>query len=179
MLEPGSPAPDFSLMADSGGAISLATLAGQPAVIYFYPKDDTSGCTAEANDFSKLAAAFKKAGVAVIGVSPDSVESHKKFKAKHGLDLRLASDDEKTAASAFGVWVEKSMYGRRYMGVERSTFLLDASGRVAQVWRMVAVPGHADAVLAAAKELSNGAAKDASRQKRAKKSNITPAGAQN
>ncbi len=168
MLEPGSPAPDFSLTADDGAAVGLAALAGKPAVVYFYPKDDTSGCTAEANDFSRLAPAFEKAGVAVVGISPDSVESHRKFKSKHGLDLRLASDGEKTAAAAYGVWVEKSMYGKTYMGVERATFLIDASGRIVQIWRKVKVPGHAEAVLAAAEAAARDADKPAPREKTAR-----------
>ena len=122
-------------------------------VVYFYPKDDTSGCTAEAKDFTRLAADFRKAGVEVIGISPDSAESHQKFARKHDLEVRLAADADKAVANAYGVWVEKSMYGRKYMGVERSTFLIDKSGRIAKSWRKVKVPGHADEVLAAAKAL--------------------------
>lgn len=166
MLELGDPAPHFSLTADDGGEIGLAAFAGKPAVLYFYPKDDTSGCTAEAIAFSRLAAAFRQAGIAVIGVSPDSAASHKKFKSKHGLDLLLASDEAKTAAGAFGVWVEKSMYGKTYMGVERSTFLIDASGRIAEIWRKVAVPGHAEAVLARATALAGAAAASERRKTR-------------
>ena len=122
-------------------------------VVYFYPKDDTSGCTAESKDFTRLAADFERAGVEVIGISPDSPESHRKFARKYDLKVRLAADADKAVANAYGVWVEKSMYGRRYMGVERSTFLIDKAGRVARSWRKVKVTGHADEVLAAAKAL--------------------------
>lgn len=152
MLNDGDQAPSFALTADDGATIDLASLRGRCAVLYFYPKDDTSGCTAEARDFNRLGAEFEEAGVAVVGVSPDGVESHKKFKAKHGLNLRLASDTAKSAAEAFGVWVEKSMYGKTYMGVERSTFLIDGAGKIVKSWRKVKVPGHAEAVLAAARE---------------------------
>lgn len=122
-------------------------------VLYFYPKDDTSGCTREANEFSARAADFSAAGAVVVGVSKDSVTSHDKFRAKHGLDLVLLSDEGSDVAERFGVWGEKSMYGRKYMGIDRSTFLIDATGTVAQVWRKVKVPGHVDAVLAAVKAL--------------------------
>ena len=122
-------------------------------VLFFYPKDDTSGCTTEARDFTRLATDFRSAGVAVLGISPDSIEKHKKFKTKHALDVRLAADEDHAVAERFGVWVEKSMYGRKYMGIERSTFLIDGRGRIAQTWRKVRVPGHADAVLAAARAL--------------------------
>ncbi|MGE5511248.1 MAG: peroxiredoxin [Bacteroidota bacterium] len=152
MLRDGDKAPDFELMLQTGEKLKLSKLK-QPAVVYFYPKDDTSGCTTEAKDFTALADDFRKAGVVVIGVSPDSVESHQKFAKKHALDIRLAADPEKAAANAYGVWVEKSMYGRKYMGVERSTFLIDARGRIARSWRKVKVPGHAKEVLAAAREL--------------------------
>ena len=153
MLQDGDKAPDFALPADGGETIKLSALKGKPTVLYFYPKDDTSGCTLEAQDFTRLARDFKKAGVEVIGVSPDSVESHAKFRKKYDLAVRLAADADKTAANAFGVWVEKSMYGRKYMGVERSTFLIDKAGRIAKSWRKVKVPGHAEEVLAAAKAL--------------------------
>ena len=153
MLQDGDKAPDFALPADGGETIKLAALKGKPAVLYFYPKDDTSGCTLEAKDFTRLAPDFKKAGVEVIGVSPDSVESHAKFRKKYDLAVRLAADADKAVANAFGVWVEKSMYGRKYMGVERSTFLIDKAGRIAKSWRKVKVPGHAEEVLAAAKTL--------------------------
>lgn len=152
-IDEGATAPDFTLPADNGGEISLSGLRGQPVVIYFYPKDNTSGCTKEAIAFNDLSAAFAEAGVTVVGISPDSVASHDKFKAKFGLSFALAADTEKTVADAYGVWVEKSMYGRKYMGVERSTFLVDKDGTVAKAWHKVKVPGHAEAVLEAAKAL--------------------------
>jgi len=153
MLSEGRKAPDFKLPDDSGKTLQLAKLKGRPVVVYFYPKDDTSGCTAEAKDFSCLADDFAAAGAEVIGISPDSPASHAKFKAKHDLGLRLAADEDKAVAQAYGVWVEKSMYGRKYMGVERSTFLVDKSGKLARIWRKVKVPGHAEEVLEAVKEL--------------------------
>ena len=152
-LTAGDMAPDFSLPRDGGGSVSLAEMRGSPVVLYFYPKDDTSGCTTEALAFSALADEFAKAGAKVIGLSPDPVKSHDKFVAKHGLSVILASDEDKTALSAYGVWKEKSMYGRTYMGVERSTFLIDRDGRVAAVWRKVKVAEHAEAVLKAARAL--------------------------
>jgi len=150
----GAKCPVFKLPTDDGGSVSLSDLAGRPAVIYFYPKDDTPGCTSEAKDFTRLAPAFRKAGVAVIGVSPDSLKKHQKFRDKHELDLRLAADEDHAVAERFGAWVEKSMYGRKYMGVDRSTFLIDAKGRIAEVWRKVKVPGHAEEVLEAARALA-------------------------
>ena len=155
MVDEGSRAPDFDLPSDEGGNVRLSQHSGRPVVVYFYPKDDTTGCTVEAKDFSALAAEFADFGVAVVGVSPDSVASHAKFRKKHDLDqhLRLAADVEKTVVSAYGVWVEKSMYGRKYMGVERATFLIDARGVVAKTWRKVKVPGHAAAVLETARTL--------------------------
>jgi peroxiredoxin Q/BCP len=150
-LSIGDPAPEFDLSADGGGKVSLAALKGQQVVLYFYPKDDTSGCTGEAKAFTETAAAFKAAGTIVVGVSKDSVASHDKFKAKYDLDLTLGADPEGATVEAYGVWVEKSMYGRKYMGIERATFLIGADGRIKQVWRKVKVPGHAEAVLAAAK----------------------------
>jgi peroxiredoxin Q/BCP len=156
MVEDGDKAPDFELPTESGESVKLSKLikaGGKPVVVYFYPKDDTSGCTAEAKDFTRLAADFKKVGVEVIGISPDSPESHRKFARKYDLKVRLAADADKAVANAYGVWVEKSMYGRKYMGVERSTFLIDKSGRIAKAWRKVKVTGHADEVLAAAKAL--------------------------
>lgn len=156
MVENGKTAPDFELPADDGETIRLSALKGRPVVLYFYPKDDTSGCTAEARDFSCLVEQFAEAGADVIGISPDSVASHQKFRKKHDLTVRLAADEERKVAEAYGVWVEKSMYGRKYMGVERSTFLIDAKGKVAQSWRKVKVPGHAEAVLEALKEMAGG-----------------------
>ncbi len=152
-LTAGDMAPDFSLPRNGGGTISLSDCAGKPVVLYFYPKDDTSGCTTEAIDFSGLAGEFEKIGATVIGVSPDSVKSHDKFAAKHNLSVVLAADEEHKALEAYGVWKEKSMYGKTYMGVERSTFLIDKAGKVADVWRKVKVPGHAEAVLKAAQAL--------------------------
>ncbi len=152
-LTAGEMAPDFSLPRNGGGTVSLSDFAGKPVILYFYPKDDTSGCTTEAVDFSGLTAEFEKLGATVIGVSPDSVKSHDKFAAKHNLSVVLAADEEHKALEAYGVWKEKSMYGKTYMGVERSTFLIDKSGKIADVWRKVKVPGHAEAVLKAAQAL--------------------------
>lgn len=149
----GSPAPDFDLPRDGGGTLSLKSLTGKPVVLYFYPKDDTSGCTVEANDFTALSPEFGKIGVSVVGMSPDSPKSHDKFKKKYDLDVVLVSDEDKKALQAYGVWVEKSMYGRKYMGVERSTFLIGADGKLKKVWRNVKVPGHAQEVLEAARGL--------------------------
>ncbi len=153
MVSEGDKAPGFELARDGGGTVRLADYEGKPVVLYFYPRDDTSGCTREAIDFSALADAFAAEGAEVIGVSPDPVKSHDKFKAKHDLKLTLASDEDKGMLEAYGVWVEKKMYGKTYMGVERSTFLIGADGKVAKVWRKVKVPGHAQAVLDALKGL--------------------------
>jgi thioredoxin-dependent peroxiredoxin len=152
-LQIGDAAPAFELPATGGAPISLAGLKGRKAVIYFYPKDDTSGCTLEAQDFQALKGEFAEAGTEVIGVSADSVASHDKFARKYGLDLTLASDESLTMLEAYGVWVEKSMYGRKYMGVERTTVLVDRDGRIARIWPKVKVPGHAAEVLAAAQAL--------------------------
>ena len=154
MVRDGDAAPGFELPGQDGRPIKLVGLKGRTVVLYFYPKDDTSGCTAEAKDFSALRADFEAVGATVIGVSPDSVASHKKFIDKHDLKVELAADDSKSVATAYGVWVEKSMYGRKYMGVERSTFLIDKSGRIVRSWRKVKVPGHAAEVLAAAGALA-------------------------
>lgn len=151
--EIGQDAPDFELPQDGAKTLKLSDLRGKAVVLYFYPKDDTSGCTAEAIAFSGLKPQFEKAGAVIIGLSPDSVRSHDKFKTKHALTIDLVADQEKKTLEAYGVWAEKSMYGRKYMGVERTTFLIDAAGRVAKVWRKVKVPGHAEDVLAAAKAL--------------------------
>ena len=148
-LAVGDKAPDFDLPTDGGGSVKLSDLAGKTVVLYFYPKDDTSGCTSEAQGFTAAAADFKKAGAVVIGVSKDSIKSHDKFKAKYNLDLILAADESGAMVERYGVWVEKSMYGRKYMGIDRSTFLIGPDGVIKQVWRKVKVPGHVDAVLKA------------------------------
>ncbi|GGI67214.1 peroxiredoxin [Polymorphobacter multimanifer] len=149
----GDAAPDFTLPPDSDGELSLARFAGRKLVLYFYPKDDTPGCTTEGKDFSALAAEFEAADTVVVGVSRDSVTAHAKFRNKHGLTVLLGADESGAVTEAYGVWVAKSMYGKSYMGIERATFLVGRDGRVAQVWRKVKVPGHAAAVLAAAKAL--------------------------
>lgn len=152
-LHEGDAAPDFSLPDHAGHMLTLESFAGKALVLYFYPKDDTSGCTAEAIDFNGKAKDFAKAGAAILGVSPDPVKSHDKFRTKHDLDIPLASDETKATLEAYGVWVEKSMYGRKYMGVERTTVLIDKTGKIARLWPKVKVPGHAADVLAAAKAL--------------------------
>ncbi|MQB19332.1 peroxiredoxin [Agrobacterium tumefaciens] len=149
----GDEAPDFRLPRNGGGDISISDLKGKAVVLYFYPKDDTSGCTAEAIDFSALGAQFEAANTVVIGISPDSVKSHDKFAAKHSLTVMLAADEDRSALEAYGVWKEKSMYGKKYMGVERTTFLISPDGKVAKIWSKVKVPGHAQAVLDEAKAL--------------------------
>lgn len=151
--QPGHPAPAFTLPASGDRTISLADLRGRKVVLYFYPKDDTSGCTREAQDFTGAAAEFEAAGAVVIGVSKDSVKKHDKFIAKHGLQVDLVSDEDGAVCQSYGTWVEKSMYGRRYMGIERATFLIDADGTLRRIWRKVSVPGHVDEVLAAAREI--------------------------
>ena len=152
-LKAGDAAPDFRLPGDAGSEVTLTTFAGRKLVLYFYPKDDTSGCTKEAIDFNSLRTDFAAAGTDVVGVSPDSVKSHAAFKSKYDLAITLASDETKATCEAYGVWVEKSMYGRKYMGVERMTFLIGTDGRIAETWPKVKVPGHAEAVLAASREL--------------------------
>jgi peroxiredoxin Q/BCP len=147
VLREGDAAPDFDLVTDGGGRIRLREQRGTPVVVYFYPKDDTSGCTREAIDFSARKADFDAMQTLIIGISPDSPRQHDRFKEKHGLSLTLAADEEKTVAQAYGVWVEKSMYGRKYMGVDRSTFLIDRNGVIAKAWRGVKVPGHVEEVL--------------------------------
>jgi peroxiredoxin Q/BCP len=147
----GSPAPDFALPADGGSTLSLSALNGKIVVLYFYPKDDTSGCTAEAIDFSRLKPDFEALDAVVVGMSPDSAAKHDKFKAKHDLSVTLVADEEMKTLQDYGVWVEKSMYGRKYMGVERATFLIGKDGKIAKIWRKVKVPGHAEAVLDAVK----------------------------
>lgn len=149
----GSAAPDFSLPGDGGRTISLAGLKGKKLVLYFYPKDDTSGCTQEAIEFNALKSEFAACGTEIVGVSPDNPARHDKFRKKYELEIALASDESKAMLEAYGVWAEKSMYGRKYMGVERTTFLIDAGGNIARIWPKVKVPGHAAEVLAAAKTL--------------------------
>jgi len=149
----GETAPDFTAPTETGEALTLSTLRPQPVVMYFYPKDDTPGWTTEAKDFTALSDAFKAAGARVIGVSKDTVAKHGKFIAKHDLGVTLISDETTTICEDYGVWVEKNMYGRKYMGIERATFLIGADGKIAQVWRKVKVTGHAEAVLEAVKAL--------------------------
>lgn len=152
-LKSGDKAPNFQLETDGGGSVSLSDMKGQPFVLYFYPRDDTPGCTKEALGFSEVQQKFSRAGVTIIGVSKDTVSSHDKFKAKYKLKIQLGSDPETKVAKAYGTWVEKSMYGRKYMGMDRATFLIDGKGVIREIWRKVKVPGHVDAVLAAAKSL--------------------------
>jgi peroxiredoxin Q/BCP len=154
-LNVGDKAPALSLATDGGGRVSLKDLKGKPIVIYFYPKDDTSGCTRQAVAFTALLPKFSRLGVQVVGVSKDSIESHAKFKAKHDLSVVLASDPDGKVVQSYGCWVEKSLYGRKYMGIDRSTFLIDPKGKIARIWRKVKVPGHAEEVLAAAKAMAN------------------------
>jgi peroxiredoxin Q/BCP len=153
MITQGQIAPDFTLPRDGGGTLTLSALRPQKVVLYFYPKDDTPGCTLEAQDFTALLADFTAAGASVIGLSKDSVKAHDKFCKKHGLSIVLASDEGGTTCEDYGVWLEKSMYGKTYMGIERTTVLIDAAGVVAQVWNKVSVKGHADQVLAAVRAL--------------------------
>jgi len=152
-VDAGDKAPDFTLPTDGGDELSLSTLKGRKVVLYFYPKDDTSGCTKEAIGFRDLLGDFEKAGAAIVGVSRDGVAKHDKFKAKYELNFPLVADVEGKACEAYGVWVEKSMYGRKYMGIERSTFLIGEDGKIARAWRKVKVPGHTEEVLEAAKAL--------------------------
>jgi peroxiredoxin Q/BCP len=152
-LIPGDDAPQFSLPADGGGKVRLAELRGKIVVLFFYPQDNTETCTLEAIDFSKFHDAFTKAGAVVIGISPDSLKKHEKFKSKHALAMPLVADEAREAIEAYGVWGEKTMFGRKYMGVIRSTFLIDRDGKIARVWRSVRVSGHAEEVLESAKSL--------------------------
>ncbi|MDX3924874.1 MAG: peroxiredoxin [Shinella sp.] len=152
-LSRGAEAPHFSLPRDGGGLLTLSELRGKPVVLFFYPKDDTQACTAESIAFSALKSEFDAAGVSIVGLSPDSARKHDRFVRKHGLTVPLASDETHEILEAYGVWKEKKMYGRTYMGVERTTFLIDRNGKIAEIWLKVKVPGHAEAVLAAAKEL--------------------------
>ncbi len=149
----GKSAPDFTLPTDGGGKVSLKSLRGQNVVLYFYPKDDTTGCTAQACGFRDALPKFGKVDATVIGISRDSVASHDKFKAKYKLPFTLGSDEKGQVTEKYGVWVEKSMYGRKYMGMDRSTFLIDGKGVIRGLWRKVKVPGHVDEVLKAVKAL--------------------------
>ncbi len=151
--EPGTAAPDFTLPRDGGESVTLSAFQPGKVVLYFYPKDDTPGCTLEAQDFTARAAEFAAAGTTVIGISKDSVKAHDKFCKKHGLQIILASDEEGQTCEDYGVWAEKSMYGKTYMGITRATFLIDGTGKIARVWPKVSVKGHADEVLAAAQAL--------------------------
>ena len=153
MLKEGDTIPDLNLETPSGGQVSLRSFEGAPLVLYFYPKDDTAGCTRQAQDFSQLLADFTAEGVAVLGVSKDTPAKHLKFIEKYDLLVQLATDTEGAALEAFGSWGEKQLYGRKYMGIDRSTFLFDASGRLVRLWRKVRVPGHAAQVLEAVREL--------------------------
>lgn len=148
-LKPGNPAPPFDLPTAGGGRVSLAGLRGKHVVLYFYPKDDTPGCTQEALNFTENAKAFAAAKTTVIGVSRDSVAKHDKFAAKHRLVVTLASDEDALICQAYGVWVEKTLYGRTSIGIERSTFLIDPEGKIRRIWRKVRVPGHVEDVLVA------------------------------
>lgn len=153
MLNEGDPAPDVAFTGPDGTKVSVADFKGQKLVLYFYPKDDTSGCTREAQDFTALAEDFEKEGTWIVGVSKDSQTKHAKFREKYDLTHALWSDEEGAGCEAFGTWVEKSMYGRKYMGIDRATFLIDRDGMIARIWRKVKVPGHAQTVLEAAREL--------------------------
>ena len=154
MPEIGQPAPDFTLPRDGGGDITLSALHPKLVVLYFYPKDDTPGCTSEAIGFSRAAADFAAAGAVVLGISKDTIVRHEKFRDKHDLAVALLSDAGSDVCERYGVWVQKAMYGRKFMGIERTTFLIEGSGQVARLWRKVKVPGHADAVLVAARALA-------------------------
>ena len=153
MLREGDRVPDVKLEGMNGEAVSPADFRGNKLVLYFYPKDDTSGCTREAQDFTALADAFEKAGTWILGVSKDSPAKHAKFTDKYGLKVSLASDSDGSVCEAFGTWIEKSLYGRKYMGIDRATFLINRDGTIARIWRKVKVPGHAEDVLKAASEL--------------------------
>jgi peroxiredoxin Q/BCP len=146
-LKVGDKAPEFSLQSGAGKTVQLKDFKGQPVILYFYPKDNTSGCTKQACDFRDTQPAIKKAGAVVLGISPDSVASHEKFAAKFELPFTLLADPDHAVAEKYGVWVQKSMYGRKYMGIERTTFLIDAKGKIAEIWSKVKVPGHVQAVV--------------------------------
>lgn len=153
MLDISQPAPDFTLPVTGGGDITLSDLRGNAVVLYFYPRDDTPGCTKEAIGFSEHLAAFEAAGTKVFGISRDTMAKHDKFTAKHELTVPLLTDEDGTMCEAYGVWVEKNMYGKKSMGIERATYLIDADGTIARIWRKVKVPGHVEEVLEAATAL--------------------------
>ena len=153
MLQEGDRVPDVRMEGMEGKPVSPADFRGQKLVLYFYPKDDTSGCTREARDFSELAPEFERAGTWILGVSKDDAARHRKFTDKYALKVPLASDPDGSVCEAFGTWVQKSMYGRKYMGIDRATFLIDRDGRIDRIWRKVKVPGHAEDVLQAARDL--------------------------
>ena len=155
MLKSADEAPDFTLPDDRGNPLTLSDLRNSHVVLYFYPKDDTSGCTREAKDFSDLCAEFASLGVHIIGISRDSVEKHAKFREKHQLRVKLLSDNDGEVCENYGVWKEKSMYGKKYMGIERTTFYIGPDGSVLQIWNKVKVPGHAEDVLEKAREFCN------------------------
>jgi peroxiredoxin Q/BCP len=156
MLDVGDTVPDVTLQMADGSNAPLSMMLGRTLVLYFYPKDDTSGCTKEAQEFSSLSAAFEMAGATILGISKDSPAAHGKFTEKYDLKVALATDVDGSVTEGFGTWVEKSMYGRKYMGIDRATFLIDKDGRIVRVWRKVKVPGHAQEVLAAAESMSSG-----------------------
>ena len=158
LIDIGDKAPDFTLPSDSGAPLKLSSLKGRHVVLYFYPKDDTPGCTAEACGFNDSLKAFEKLDAIIIGISKDSVASHQKFKKKYDLKFDLVSDEDGSVCEAYGTWMEKSMYGRKYMGIDRATFLIDGKGKIAGVWRKVKVPGHVDEVKKSLSELSKKAA---------------------
>lgn len=157
-LKVGDKAPDFNLPSDGGGTVKLSDYKGRTLVLYFYPKDDTPGCTKEACDFTENIKAFDKLDCAVIGVSKDSVKKHDKFKEKYGLTFPLASDEDSDVCEHYGTWMEKSMYGRKYMGIDRATFLIGKTGKIEAIWRKVSVPGHIAEVMEAVKEANKKAA---------------------
>jgi peroxiredoxin Q/BCP len=154
MLDTGDTVPDVTLQMADGSMAPLASLLGKPLVLFFYPKDDTSGCTREAIDFSQHLPAFAAAGAGIFGISKNSPKDHAKFTAKHQLTVPLATDPDGSVCEAFGTWIEKSLYGRKYMGIDRATFLIDGDGKIAKVWRKVKVPGHVEAVLTAVQALT-------------------------
>ncbi|MCB9983549.1 MAG: thioredoxin-dependent thiol peroxidase [Rhodospirillales bacterium] len=156
-LKIGDTAPDFTAPTDGDGELSLSSFKGQNVVLYFYPKDDTPGCTTESCGFNEALQAFKKLGATVIGVSKDSPQRHDKFKTKYGLNFPLVSDENSDICERYGVWKEKNMYGKKYMGIERSTFLIDARGKIAAIWRKVKVNGHVDEIRAAIEDLAKAA----------------------